>query len=1426
LNSAPGQAFTIHLYANPACDASGNGEGQTLIGSTTANTNGSGDAVWALNPGSLTAGDFITATATDASGNTSEFSACFQARAFTPGTITFNQVSNSETNANHDVNLVVSRTGGSDGAVSVQYSVNDGSALVADNDYSVAAPTGTFTWANGDASDRFITINVKGDNKFEANETVLLSLSNPTGGAATGGTNPALTITNDDAPPSFSIDDVTHNEGDAGTTAYVFTITKTGNTALDAGVNFQTADNTATAGTDYQSQTGTLTFLPSDTTKTVTVLVNGDTTIEPDETFSLNLSGASNATISDSQGVGTITNDDMGVSVAVSPSSVLEDGATNLVYTFTRAGNTTSALTANFTVGGTAAFNSDYTQSGAAAFNSSSGTVTFAAGSSTATVTIDPTTDVTVEPDETVILTVTTGTGYNVATPSAATGTITNDDTDVTLSVSPASVSEDGVPNLVYTFTRNGNTTAALTANFSVAGTATLSTDYAQSGAASFNSTSGTVTFAAGSTTATVTIDPTTDSTVEPDETVILTVTAGTGYGIGAPSAASGTITNDDTDVSMAVSPSSVLEDGATNLVYTFTRNGMTAGPLTVNFSVAGTATFGTDYAQSGAASFNSTSGAVTFAAGSSTATVIVDPTADSSVEPDETVVLTVAAGAGYNIVSPGAATGTITNDDTDVTLSVSPASVTEDGATNLVYTFTRNGNATGSLTVNFSVAGTATLGSDYTQSGAASFNATSGTVNFAAGSTTATVTVDPTTDSTAEPDETVILTVTSGTGYNVATPSAATGTITNDDTDVSVAVSPETVPEDGSTNLVYTFTRHGNTTAALTANFTVTGTATLNSDYTQSGAATFSATNGTVIFAAGNSTATVTIDPTLDSVVEPDETVILTVASGSGYGVGSPNAATGTIFNDDAPPLFTGTTVSVAVSPSTVPEDGATNLVYTFTRNGDPTAALTVNFSVAGTATFNSDYTQSGAATFSTTNGTVTFAAGALTATVTIDPTADNVVEPDETAILTLTSGTDYSVASPSAATGTIVNDDGNIGGRLQFSAASYNTTEGSFFALITVRRLGDTTGAVSVDYATPDDSAATIAVPCETISGVASPRCDFTTAVGTLQWASGDSAPKSFIVLISEDDYVEASEALTLTLSNPTGGATLGSPSTAILTIADDPNQPTTNPIDDPSDFVRQHYHDFLNREPDASGFAFWVGNFPPCGADPQCIEVKRINVSAAFYLSIEFQGTGFFVERLYKTSYGDAIGTSNDGGPHQVAVPIVKFSEFLPDTQEIGRGVVVGADGWEAALEAKKVAFAQQFVQRTRFLNAYPLSMTPAQFVDALNASAGNPLSTAERDQLVSDLTGGAKTRAQVLRAVADDQDLVNAEFNRGFVLMQYFGFLRRNPNAAPDVDHSGYDFWLKKLNSFNGNFINAEMVKAFLSSTEYRHRAGVN
>ena len=379
------------------------------------------------------------------------------------------------------------------------------------------------------------------------------------------------------------------------------------------------------------------------------------------------------------------------VSVTVAPASVAEDSGTGIVYTFTRTGPNDFARTINFSVTGTGTFGSDYTQSGAASFTTTTGTVTFAAGSATATVTITPTADTTVEADETAILTVTAGTGYDVGSPAGATSTIVNDDTSISVAVAPASVSEDGAGNLTYTFTRAGVTTGALTVNFSVGGNAAFGTDYAQSGAATFGASAGTVTFAPGATTATITIDPTADNVVETDETAVLTVTAGTGYNTITGSPATGTITNDDSDVSIGVAPTSVVEDGAGNLTYTFTRTGFLGNALAVNYQASGTASFvaaGNDYTVTGGAagsSFSNTTGAgvLVFAAGSATATLTVDPTADTNVEPNETVVLTLTANGapavtgGYSLGATTAATGTINDDDASLHADITGGNLT-----------------------------------------------------------------------------------------------------------------------------------------------------------------------------------------------------------------------------------------------------------------------------------------------------------------------------------------------------------------------------------------------------------------------------------------------------------------------------------------------------------------------------------------------------------------------------------------------------------------------------------------------------------------------------------------------------------------------------------------------------------------------------
>jgi len=380
-----------------------------------------------------------------------------------------------------------------------------------------------------------------------------------------------------------------------------------------------------------------------------------------------------------------------------------------------------------------------------------------------------------------------------------------------------------------------------------------------------------------------------------------------------------------------------------------------------------------------------------------------------------------------------------------------------------------------------------------------------------------------------------------------------------------------------------------------------------------------------------------------------------------------------------------------------------------------------------------------------------------------------------------------------------------------VQFSSLNYSVVEDCTTVTITVNRIGDTSGAAGVSYATSDVTA--------------TERRDYTAALGRLSFAPGETS-KTFAVLINEDSYVEGSETFNVSLSNPSGSG-LGAPAIATVQIVDDASEPASNVIDDPQNFVCQHYHDFLNRQPDTSGLAFWTNEISSCGSNQSCLDLKRINVSAAFYLSIEFQDTGYLVERIYKASYGDASGTSTFGGAHQLAVPIVRLNEFLSDTQEISKGVIVGQGNWQQQLENNKQAFTLGVVQRARFTTAFPTSMTAPQFVDKVNLNAGNVLSPSERATAIA-LFGGAidtsniTARAQALRQVAEDADLNNNEINRAFVLMQFYGYLRRNPNDPQDTDYTGYDFWLTKLNQFNGNFVNAEMVKAFITSSEYRTR----
>ncbi len=369
---------------------------------------------------------------------------------------------------------------------------------------------------------------------------------------------------------------------------------------------------------------------------------------------------------------------------------------------------------------------------------------------------------------------------------------------------------------------------------------------------------------------------------------------------------------------------------------------------------------------------------------------------------------------------------------------------------------------------------------------------------------------------------------------------------------------------------------------------------------------------------------------------------------------------------------------------------------------------------------------------------------------------------------------------------------------------------SEGGNLLQVTVRRDGDLTQPASVDYETED--------------GTASSRSDYTATYGTLRFEPGEFL-KTVNLLITDDVLVEGAETFTLALKNPSGAMFLtGFDKVGVIINDNDTTQPTSSPLQDARFFVRRHYQDFLNRDPasDPLGFTFWTSQITNCADETdeqrraECTAVKRVNVSAAFFLSIEFQQTGYFVHRLYVASY-----------PATPARPrgLPRFAEFMRDTQEVGRGVVVGAIDWEQLLAQNKQAFVLRWVTRPEFLAAHPETQSAGEYVDSLYRNAGAQPFAEDRDAAVAAFgSGDAAGRASALRIVAEGAPVNASQFNRAFVLMQYFGYLRRGPDEAPDSDFAGFDFWLGKLEEFDGNYINAEMVKAFLTSLEYQQRFG--
>jgi subtilisin family serine protease len=370
-----------------------------------------------------------------------------------------------------------------------------------------------------------------------------------------------------------------------------------------------------------------------------------------------------------------------------------------------------------------------------------------------------------------------------------------------------------------------------------------------------------------------------------------------------------------------------------------------------------------------------------------------------------------------------------------------------------------------------------------------------------------------------------------------------------------------------------------------------------------------------------------------------------------------------------------------------------------------------------------------------------------------------------------------------------------------VQFAAATTNASEASPSAQIVVTRTGDTAGVSSVNVRTNDDARAIRCDDTTTAPGVAFARCDYATTVEMLLFGPGETQ-KTVNVPLIDDSFVEPNENVTLSLSNPSD-ATLGAQATTTLTITSDDAAGAQNPILNTDFFVRMQYLDFLSREPEAG--QPWSAVLNNCAAsDPSC---DRISVSANFFRSDEFQLKGLFVFRFYKVAFG--------------RLPL--YNEIVLDMR-----AVTGAT--TAEVQAKKAAFTNAFAQRQEFKNSYD-ALTNQQFVNALmdrytlqSITTTSPAApddsslkiTLTRADLIGRLSTATMTRAQVLRAIADSDQVSQAEFKPAFVAMQYFGYLRRDPEAQ------GYADWLRTINANPSD--SRAMVSGFVNSPEYRLRFG--
>ena len=1006
---------------------------------------------------------------------------------FTPRTIVIaNTTNGAETGPVNGV-MTLTQSSTSATATVVAYTVSGTAASGAD----FTALSGTATIAAG-ATTVTIPIPVINDAIVEGSETVIVTLTGVTSGAASLGGTVAVTNTiadNDSATVTIAN---TTNGAEPATNG-AMTVTQTAVSATNTVIAYSVG-GTASPGGDYTALSGTVTILAGATTATVPIPVLNDSTVEPGETVVVTLTSVTSglATLGATLvATNTITSDDA-ATVSIANTTNAAEPATNGVLTVTQTNPSATNTVIAYSVAGTATSGTDYT--------ALSGTVTILAGATTATISIPVLDDPVVEGGETVIVTLTSVTSglASLGAPLAATNTISDNDSATVNIANTTDGAETGPANGVMTVTQSSLSATNTVISYTVGGTASSGADY--------TALSGSVTILAGATTATITIPVLNDVIVEGSETAIVTLTSVTSglATLGAPLTATNTIADNDTGTIVVVNTDNAATETAGN-------TGAFTVALGLQPSVSVTVTIGAS-AQCGYAPTTLT---FTTANWNVAQTVTVTPNDDAIVEGPHTCspATISASGGAYTGVTATPPVTNITDNDTAAVTIANTTNAAEPAA-NGVMTVTQSAVSVSNSVISYTVSGTATSASDYT--------ALSGTVTIPAGATTATISIPVLDDAIVEGGETVTVTLTSVTS-GLATLGAtliATNTIADNDS-ASVTIANTTNAAEPATNGVMTLTQTAVSSQDTVLSYLVSGTAISGSDYT--------ALSGTVTIPAGATTATISIPVLDDAIVEGGETVTVTLTSvTSGLAtLGATLFATNTIADNDS--------ASVTIANTTNAAEPATDGVMTLTQTAVSSQATVISYLVSGTAISGSDYTA--------LSGTVTIPAGATTATISIPVLNDLVVEPSETVTVTLSAVTSglATLGATIVATNTIADDDSAT----VTIANTTNAVEPATNGVMTLTQSAVASQNTVISY---------------TVSGTATSAADYTALSGTVTIPAG-STTATISIPVLDDAIVEGGETVTVTFTSVTSGlATLGATLIATNTIADNDSATVT--------------------------------------------------------------------------------------------------------------------------------------------------------------------------------------------------------------------------------------------------------------------------